>query len=111
MSFASFRLPAGALAAGPLLFLMMGCSGGTPAEGTPQAGATPAAAAAPAAVAAQAVNARPASSAARTATPAYDRYANPAPTTPAAKPAVDFDGEAFKSAVANQAVVGDRYSR
>lgn len=105
MSFASLRLPAGVFAAGPLLFVMIGCSGGAPAESTPQAAATPAAAA-PAAVAA-----KPTSPATRAATPSFDRYANPAPTTPAAKPAVDFDSEAFKSAVANQSVVGDRYSR
>jgi hypothetical protein len=106
MSFASLRLPAGVFAAGPLLFVMIGCSGGAPAESTPQAAATPATAAAPAAVAA-----KPTSPATRVATPSFDRYANPAPATPAAKPAVDFDGEAFKSAVANQSVVGDRYSR
>lgn len=106
MSFASLRLPAGVFAAGPLLFVMIGCSGGAPAESSPQAAATPTTAAAPAAVAA-----KPTSSVPRAATSTYDRYANPAPTTPVAKPAVDFDGDAFKSAVANQAVVGDRYSR
>jgi hypothetical protein len=101
MSFFRYRLAAGALAAGPLLFVMIGCSGGTPAEGTSQAAA--AAAATPTKPEANAANPAGAAS--------FDRYANPAPTTPAAKPAVDFDGEAFKSAVANQAVVGDRYSR
>jgi hypothetical protein len=106
MSFASLRLPAGVFAAGPLLFVMIGCSGGAPAESMPQAAATPTTAAAPADLAA-----KPNSSAARPTTPTYDRYTNPAPATPAAKPAIDFDGEAFKSAVANQSVVGDRYSR
>lgn len=106
MSFASLRLPAGVFAAGPLLFVMIGCSGGTPTESTPQAAATPATAAAPAAVAAKSNS--PATS---TASPSFDRYANPAPAAPAAKPAIDFDGDAFKAAVANQSVVGDRYSR
>lgn len=101
MSFSRYRLAAGVLAAGPLLFLVIGCSGGATVEATPQAVAAPVA-----------TTTKPAANAASPAGAAsFDRYANPAPATPAAKPAIDFDGEAFKSAVANQSVVGDRYSR
>jgi len=103
MSFSRYRLPAGVLAAGPLLFLVIGCSGGTPVEGTPQAGATAAAPTARASATSNTTN--------RTSDASFDRYANPAPAAAAAKPAIDFDGDAFKSAVANQSVVGDRYSR
>lgn len=106
MSFSRSRLSAGVLAVGPALILAAGCSGGSPAEGTPQAAATPAPAAAPAATKKPVVSA-----AARPTTAEFDRYANPTPAAPAATPAIDFDGDAFKSAVANQSVVGDRYSR
>ena len=106
MSFSRYCPSAGVLAVGPALVLLAGCSSGTPAEGTPQAAATPAPSTAPATT-----NKPVASTAARPASADYDRYANPAPAAPAAKPAIDFDGEAFKSAVANESVVGDRYSR
>lgn len=106
MSFSRYRLSAGVLGVGPALILVAGCSGRTTAEGTPQAAATPAASTAPA------TTTKPvAGAAARPAPAEYDRYANPAPAAPAAKPAIDFDGDAFKSAVANESVVGDRYSR
>lgn len=99
MSFSRYRLSAGVLGVAPALILVAGCSGGTTAEGTPQAAATTVAP----------------KSIANTTSPAggasFDRYANPAPAAPAAKPAIDFDGDAFQSAVANESVVGDRYSR
>lgn len=107
MSFASYRLPASLLGMGPALLLLAGCSGGGPAENASQASspATP-----PAAAAADAAPAsRPAAPATKVAT--IDRYANPAPTTPSPKPAIDFDGDVFRAAAANQTVVGDRYSR
>ena len=113
MSFSRYRLSAGVLAVGPALILFTGCSGGAPTEGATQAAATPAPAATapPASPVATSVSKPAAGAAARTATPSVDRYANSAPAAPAAKPAVDFDGDAFKAAVANQSVVGDRYSR